>query len=58
MIVVGILFALALWFVAAQTLTEFELNVRVLRPWQRTVYGVVAFCAGVALAVLIARGPR
>ena len=51
----SILFAIVLWVLAAWVLTEYEIHVAVLRPWQRSVYGVLAFLAGVAL---ILRGMR
>lgn len=46
--------AAILWLLAALLLQNFELEVRVLRPWQRTVYGFAAFVAGTALAARIA----
>lgn len=49
----GIAAALVFWLLAGSALSGFEIDVRVLRPWQRTVYGVAAFVAGVLLAVAV-----
>lgn len=53
--ILGPIFAVVLWFLAALVLTEYEMNVHVLPPWQRKVYAVAAFVAGVALAYAVAR---
>ena len=51
----GITEALLLWLLAASAMVGFEVNVRVLRPWQRTAYGIAAIVSG---ALLILRGLR
>jgi hypothetical protein len=51
----GFAFAAVFWFLAALMLVEYELHVHVLPPWQRRVYGVAAFLAGLALAVAVGR---
>lgn len=51
---IGTICSLAFWALAALSLSEYEGNVRVLRPWQRTVYGVAAFAAGLVFGLLVA----
>ncbi len=51
----AIVSAVLLWLLAAFTLSQYEMDVRVLRPWQRIAYGVAAFVAGVLLALAIGR---
>lgn len=53
-ILCAIIFPAILWLLAALLLQNFEIEVRALRPWQRTVYGLAAFVAGAALAARIA----
>lgn len=51
----GILVAIVLWCMSALVLTEYEINVRVLRPWVRQLYAVGSTVAGIILAVLLNR---
>lgn len=58
MAVVGIVFAVVLWLMAGATLSVYEMDVRVLRPWQRALYGAVAFAAGICIIVASLRAGR
>jgi len=50
---VALVAAIVLWFTAGGVLVEFEINVRVLQPNTRIVYGIAAFLTGIILGGMI-----
>lgn len=53
-LIVAIIATLLAWLLAAFALQGYEIDVRVLRPWQRSAYGWAAFVAGILIGVRLA----